>query len=192
MIDTTKLTLAKSSDYAEGSILTQLLWVTVFAAATVFGARMEIPHQPVPFTLQTMVVILSGAFLGSRNGGASQLMYLVAGALGAPVFSSGGFGLAHLLGPTGGYLLAFPVAAAVVGYLVPMRRSFLWSVLSMAAGLCIIFLVGTIQLDIIYFHDFRSAFSAGFLIFSWWDFIKLFAAASLYHEVAKRWWRIPS
>ena len=191
MSDTTKLTWAKSSGYAGASVQAQLFWIAAFAVATVLGARMEIPHQPVPFTLQTMVVILAGAFLGSRNGALSQLLYLAAGVFGAPVFASGGFGLARLLGPTGGYLLAFPVAAAAVGYLAQMRRSFLWSLLSMAAGLFIIFLSGTIQLNIVYFHEFESAFSAGFLMFSWWDLLKLFAAASIYHEVAKRWPRVP-
>ena len=167
MSETTKLTWVKSSGYAGGSVQAQLFWIAVFAIATVLGARMEIAHQPVPFTMQTMVVILAGAFLGSRNGALSQLMYLAVGAFGAPVFASGGFGIACLLGPTGGYLLAFPIAAAVVGYLVQTRRSFLWSLLSMAAGLFIIFLSGTAQLNIVYFHDFESAFSSGFLMFSW-------------------------
>jgi len=191
MINTTRFTVAKSSGYLGASLQAQLFWIATFAVATVLGARMEIPHQPVPFTMQTMVVMLAGAFLGARNGALSQLMYLAAGVVGAPVFASSGFGIVHLLGPTGGYLLAFPVAASIVGYLVQMRRGFLWSFVSMMAGLFVIFLSGTLQLSIVYLHDFTSAFKAGFLIFSWWDLLKVFAAASIYHEVAKRWPRVP-
>ena len=191
MSSTTKAFQLRSLSYTDGGILAQTFWVALFAAATAIGARVEIPHQPVPYTLQTIVVILAGAFLGARNGAMSQLLYLAIGALGAPVFASGGGGLAKLLGPTGGYLLAFPVAAAAVGYLVQMRRSYIWSLLSMASGLFIIFLSGTAQLNVVYFHDLGAAFNAGFLMFSWWDLLKLFAATSIYHEVAKRWPRVP-
>ncbi|HCV42854.1 MAG TPA: BioY family transporter, partial [Bacteroidetes bacterium] len=102
--------LSKSLVRPEQSVMTQLLWIALFAATTAIGARVEIPHQPVPYTLQTMFVILSGAFLGARNGAMSQAVYLISGVLGAPVFSMGGFGLAWFLGPTGGYLLSFPIA----------------------------------------------------------------------------------
>jgi biotin transport system substrate-specific component len=167
------------------------MWVTVFAIATVLGARVEIPHQPVPYTLQTMIVLLSGAFLGSRNGALSQMLYLLSGALGAPVFSAGSFGIATLLGPTGGYLLAFPAAAAVVGYLVQRRRTLVWTFISMASGLVLIFACGTIQLYAVAIRNPGDAFLGGFLIFSWWDALKLGAAAMTYHEVAKRWPNLP-
>jgi biotin transport system substrate-specific component len=176
---------------SEQSVLSQTMWVVLFAAATAVGARVEIPHEPVPYTLQTLFVLLSGAFLGARNGALSQVLYLGIGVLGAPVFSLGGFGIARLLGPTGGYLLAFPVAAAVVGYLIQFRRTLLWSFVSMAAGLAIIFVCGTVQLYAVVFRDWIAAFNAGFLIFSWWDVLKLSAAAMTYHEVAKRWAKLP-
>ena len=171
--------------------MSQLLWITFFAVVTALGARVEIPHQPVPYTLQTMVVLLSGAFLGSRNGAISQILYLVSGALGAPVFSMGAFGIATLLGPTGGYLLAFPAAAAIVGYLVQQRRTLVWTFVSMALGLVLIFACGTIQLYAVAIRNFGDAFLGGFLIFSWWDALKLTAAAMTYHEVAKRWPSLP-
>ncbi len=191
MSETTRISWAKSLSYTDRGILAQMLWIMLFAVATAAGARVEIPHEPVPYTLQTLFVLLAGAFLGARNGALSQILYLAAGILGAPVFSSGSFGIAKLLGPTGGYLLAFPIAAAIVGYLVGQRRAFLWSLVSMFAGLLVIFLSGTIQLYAVYFHDWASAFKAGFLIFSWWDLLKLLAATSIYHEVAKRWPRVP-
>ncbi|HCV43453.1 MAG TPA: BioY family transporter, partial [Bacteroidetes bacterium] len=145
-----------------------------------------------PYTLQTMFILLSGAFLGARNGAMSQIIYLALGILGAPVFSMGGFGIAWLQGPTGGYLLSFPIAAVVVGYLVQVRRSLSWSLISMACGMTVIFVVGTVQLYAVVFKNWSEAFTAGFLIFSWWDILKLSAAAMTYHEIAKRWPRLPN
>ncbi len=188
---TRKLPVSLSLGHEGESILFQILWMAGFAIATALGARVEILHQPVPYTLQTLAVLLAGAFLGPRNGAMSQVMYLAAGALGAPVFSGGSFGFAKLLGPTGGYLLAFPAAAVVVGYLLQNRSSLLWSFVSMAAGLFVIFSAGTVQLYAVYFHDWSQAFNGGFLIFSWWDLLKLSAGAMIYHEVSKRWRRLP-
>jgi len=178
-------------DRSEQSALSQLLWIALFAAATAIGARIEIPHQPVPYTMQTLFVLLAGAFLGARNGAMSQILYLVVGVLGAPVFSMGGLGIARLLGPTGGYLLAFPVAAAAIGYLVQTRRTLPWLFISMASGLAIIFISGTVQLYAVVFKNWGDAFTAGFLIFSWWDVLKLSAAAMTYHELSKRWAKLP-
>ncbi len=169
-----------------------MLWIAGFAAATAAGARLEIPHAPVPFTLQTFMVLLAGAFLGPRNGALSQLLYLGAGVLGLPVFSGGAFGLAVLLGPTGGYLLAFPAAAALAGYLVRQGGSLTWHLLGMAAALALIFAAGTAQLYAVALHDAGAAVAAGLLIFSWWDLLKLAAAAMIYHELAKRWPRLPA
>ncbi len=182
---------AKGLVAGQSSILSQILWIAGFALATAAGARLEIPHEPVPFTLQTFSVLLAGAFLGPRNGAVSQLVYLAAGLLGAPVFAAGSFGLAVLLGPTGGYLLAFPMGALVVGLLTERHRSLLWVVASMAAGLLLVFASGTLHLYAFYLRDAGLAFSSGFLIFSWWDIIKLGAAATIYHQVARRWPRLP-
>jgi biotin transport system substrate-specific component len=170
-----------------GSAASQILWTCGFAAATAAGARLEIPHEPVPFTLQTLFVLLAGGLLGARNGAISQMLYLGIGLAGAPVFSGGAFGLARILGPTGGYLLAFPVAAAIVGYILSKRQDLWWSFVAMAAGLLIIFLSGTAQLYTVFYRDWTAAFQGGFLIFSWWDLLKLSAAGMICHEVSKRW-----
>jgi len=93
----------------------QLLLATGFACLTALGAAVTIPIGPVPITLQVLFVVLSGLVLGSRLGALSQMEYLVMGLAGAPVFSAGGSGLTWLLGPTGGYLVGFVVAAYVAG-----------------------------------------------------------------------------
>jgi len=172
-------------------VLAQALWIAGFAAATALSARLEIPHDPVPFTLQTMVVLLAGAFLGARNGAVSQLLYLGAGILGAPEFAGGAFGAARLVGPTGGYLIAFPLAAAAIGYLLRERLSLVWTLTAMVSGLVIIFAVGMAHLYVFYLHDGNRTFTSGFLLFTWWDLLKVSAAAMTYHEVGKKWPRLP-
>jgi biotin transport system substrate-specific component len=168
-------------------IYIQVLWISLFAALTALGARFEIMQYPVPFTLQTFFVLLSGAFLGARNGALSQMVYLTVGAAGLPVFAAGGaLGIMRLFGPTGGYLLAFPIAAFLVGYLVAKRTDFAWIFISMFAALIVIFSIGTVQLNFVLFNDWTKALKAGFLIFSWWDLLKLFAAASIFYQFARQ------
>jgi biotin transporter BioY len=78
------------------------------------------------------------------------------------------------------------LAAVVVGALVPRGRSLAWAFASMAAGLLVIFTSGTLYLYARVMHDLSAAFASGFLIFSWWDLLKLGAAAMTYHEASKR------
>jgi biotin transport system substrate-specific component len=98
-----------------------LVLIPLFAAAMAAAARLAVPFYPVPLTLQTLVVLLSGALLGVAGGGAMAL-YLLLGFFGLPIFSGGG-GPHYALSPTFGYLLAFPTAAAVVGILLAPRPS---------------------------------------------------------------------
>ena len=175
-----------ATGHEKTSLGVQALWIGVFAAFTVVGAQIEIPHQPVPYTLQTLFVLLSGAFLGKRNGAASQCVYLCAGAVGMPVFSGFGFGLARLLGPSGGFLLGFPVAAFIVGYLIDGKTQLFRTVVGMAAGLFVIFSLGTVQLNLVYYHSWSESILQGFLIFSWWDILKLGGATLIYQQLSRR------
>jgi biotin transport system substrate-specific component len=123
-----------------------VVFVTVL---TIVAAQVSVPlpFTPVPFTLQPMVVLLGGAALGSRLGMSSQILYIAIGLAGLPVFAASpvlpqGFG--RLLGPTGGYLMSYPIAAFAAGYLAErgFDRRYLTSVMAMAAGLAIIFTCG--------------------------------------------------
>ncbi len=184
--------IGTSLEGAKSSSLAQSAWIVFFAALTAAGAQVQIPHQPVPFTLQTFVVLLSAAFLGSRNGSASQLLYLGVGLIGAPIFTAGGFGAARLFGPTGGYLLSFPIAALLIGYLVRLRDGFVWTLIAMFLGIVVVLTFGTSSLNLFYLPAFKQAFVGGFLIFSWWDVLKLFAAAAIYNEFSKRYRKLPA
>jgi biotin transport system substrate-specific component len=104
---------------------TDLLWTVGFALVTAVMAQVEfrLPFTPVPLTGQTFAVLLSGAVLGGRRAFASQTLYLASGAAGLPVFAGGGATILYLLGPTGGYLWSFPLAAALTGWLVERGAS---------------------------------------------------------------------
>ena len=102
------------------AIAGDLYWIVGFSLLTGLLAQIKIPlpFNPVPLTGQTLAVFLSGALLGCRRGFLSQAVYLAEGAAGLPVFAGGAASVAHLLGPTGGYLWSFPLAAALLGWLV--------------------------------------------------------------------------
>lgn len=97
--------------------------VAGFSLIIAVSAQVSIPlpFTPVPVTLQTFAVVLTGALLGSRRGAAAIVAYLAEGLAGLPVFSLGRAGFAHLLGPTGGYLVGFVAAAWLVGFFVERR-----------------------------------------------------------------------
>lgn len=165
-----------------------LFWILSFTMLTAIAAQISIPVKPVPFTLQTMMVVLAGAFLGSRNGAYSQLLYLAAGVIGLPVFAQsadGLYGFAKLVGPTGGYLLAFPIAAYLTGYIVEKNQKYFAVVAAMFAGNILIILSGTSFLYSFYIRDLMEAIRLGAAIFSFWTVVKVFSAASIYYGIKK-------
>jgi biotin transport system substrate-specific component len=109
-------------------VVRDLTLTTLFAALTALGAQIAVrlPFSPVPITLQVLMVIGAGLVLGSRRGPASQLLYLTVGVVGLPVFAGGTGGPAVLLGPTGGYLVAFPAAAFAAGWLAEKSEAASW------------------------------------------------------------------
>lgn len=137
-----------------------------------------LPFSPVPITGQTFAVLLVGALLGSRRGAMSLLAYLMEGTLGIPVFAEGGYGLPHLLGPTGGYLIGFPLAAWVVGWLCERGwdRRLHTAALAMLVGNGVIYLCGVPWLA--HFVGGGRALELGLLPFVPGDLIKLALAAS--------------
>ncbi|MDQ0394626.1 biotin transporter BioY [Labrys monachus] len=95
--------------------LRAILLVLAGVALLTISAKVQVPFWPVPVTLQTLAVPLIGAAFGARLGGATVLAYLAAGFAGAPVFAGAAAGPAYFLGTTGGYLIAYPIAAFIVG-----------------------------------------------------------------------------
>jgi biotin transport system substrate-specific component len=138
-----------------------------------------VPFSPVPMTLQPLAVLAVGGLIGAVGGVSALMLYLALGVLGLPVFAGGGSGILHLTGPTGGYLLAFPIAAGVTGALsgrVP--RSILRVLLGCVAGMVIIHAGGVAQLALLG-RDPSLAMRVGFVPFFTGDLLKVGIAAAL-------------
>ena len=175
---------------ARGIQLASVLFITALTAAAA-QISIPLPFTPVPFTFQPMVVLVGGLVLGSRLAFASQVLYLAAGIAGLPVFAASATlppGALRLLGPTGGYLMAYPVAAFVAGYLAErgFDRRYLTSVLAMFAGLAIIFVSGVTWLALFARTvtgsapvGMQAALATGLYPFVLPDVIKLAVAAGI-------------
>jgi biotin transport system substrate-specific component len=138
-----------------------------------------VPLSPVPMTLQPLAVLAVGGLLGAAGGVSALVLYLTLGALGLPVFAGASAGVLRLLGPTGGYLLAFPIAAGVTGALVGSPpRSVLRVLLACALGMVIIHVGGVSQLALLGGNP-ALAFRVGFLPFFTGDLLKVGLAAAL-------------
>ena len=175
--------VAARADLSSAFRAVAVLFVTVL---TIVAAQVSIPlpFTPVPFTLQPMVVLLGGAALGARLGMSSQILYIALGIAGLPVFAASpilpqGFG--RLLGPTGGYLMSYPIAAFVAGYLAQrgLGRRYSTSVLAMSAGLAIIFACGVAWLAFGAHVGLAGAIKTGLLPFIPADIIKVLLAATV-------------
>jgi biotin transport system substrate-specific component len=158
--------------------------IVVAAAAQVV---VPVPFSPVPMTLQPLAVLAVGGLLGAAAGLGALVLYLLLGILGLPVFAAGGSGAWHLLGPTGGYLLAFPIAAVVTGALArPVTESagrvgagaVLRVLLACALGMVVIHAGGVAQLALLG-GDPAVAFRVGFVPFLTGDLLKVGLAAAL-------------
>ena len=159
--------------------LAVLLGAALVAAAAQLSV--PLPGTPVPLTLQPLAVLVVGGLLGAPLGAASLLLYLALGAAGLPVFTPFGVpGLGRLLGPTGGYLLAYPLAAFAVGRIAgdAARRGGWQLVLGVLVGLALIHLGGLAQLLLIT-GNLRSAVQLGTLPFLLGDLGKVAVAVLL-------------
>jgi biotin transport system substrate-specific component len=138
-----------------------------------------VPFSPVPMTLQPLAVLAVGGLIGATGGVGALILYLALGVLGLPVFAGGGSGILHLTGPTGGYLLAFPVAAGVTGALSGRApRSIMRVLLACVAGMVIIHAGGVAQLAALG-GDPSLAMRVGFVPFFTGDLLKVGLAAAL-------------
>ena len=167
--------------FPQTGLLRDGLLVVAGSGLVALSAQIEIRllFTPVPITGQTFGVLLVGALLGSRRGAAALLLYLLEGSLGLPVFAGGGSGIAHLAGPTGGYLVGFVAGGSLVGWLAEIGwdRRPLTTLLAMALGNAAIYLFGLAWLA--RFVPSDRLLLAGMLPFLPGDSIKLLLAALL-------------
>lgn len=125
--------------------------VVGFSLLTALSAQIVIPMGAIPITGQTFAVLLTGALLGSRLGAITMIVYLIEGASGLPFFSGGHGGILHLMGPTGGYLVAFPAAAFITGAFAEhgWDRKFLSAAAAMAIGSLVIMFSGWLWFSLV-------------------------------------------
>jgi biotin transport system substrate-specific component len=152
-----------------------------FAAAVAAASQIAIPlpGTPVPLTLQPMLVILAGMWLGPVAGAASMALYLAAGAAGLPVFTPmGAPGIARFFGPTGGYLLAYPFAAYVAGAVSRRSTTLAGRWIAGVAGVALIFVGGLAQLSVLW-GSVSRAVAVGVTPFAALDLVKAWVAAAI-------------
>jgi len=153
--------------------------IAVLLGSLVLAASsyVEAPMWPVPITLQTYAVCIIGALLGARLAAATVVAYLLEGVVGLPVFAGGAGGFAHLLGPTGGYLIGFLIAATLTGALVERGfKNFIALLGVMLLAHIVIFVFGVLQLQL--FVGWAAAWGGGVAPFVIGTVIKTVAAAA--------------
>ncbi len=168
--------------------LHRLVWLALCAALMAVGSYVSIPVGAVPFTMQTFFVMLAGLILGPVRAPLAAALFVAAGLLGLPIFVGGRSGLAVLLGPTGGYLFGYILAAAAIGAGSMGRPDarVLRLGLAVLAGLVCIYLPGVVQLKLVLAFDWPKALAVGFAPFILWDIIKAVLAVVTYRFLAAR------
>jgi len=169
----------------------EIAWqIVIVVSASIFVAIaahifVPIPGTPVPLTTQNLAVLLVGLTLGSRRGFVALALYLAEGAAGLPVFSpTGALGLVHFIGPTGGYLIAYPLVAGLTGYIFERgKQSFARAALASTVGEAVLFAIGISWLYVIT-GSLAQAISFGLYWFVFAEVIKVMIAAG-----AARSWR---
>ncbi len=165
-----------------------MILCALFAALTAVCSMISIPlpFTPVPINLATLSVFLAGGLLGSKYGSLSQLVYVVLGAVGLPVFHNFTGGLAVVTGATGGYIIGYVAAAWLVGFLCEkIGRGFYKNILSMASGLAVCYTLGTLWFMYLTSTGFAAALIACVVPFLPGDAVKIAAGAILVKKLHK-------
>ena len=157
----------------------QMTLISLFAALTAVGAFISIPLYPVPLTLQTLFTLLAGMTLGSVLGASSQIIYVLLGIIGLPVFSGFKAGIGILFGPTGGFLLGFIVSSYVVGKVIELKneKNIFYYFLAGIIGTIILYIIGIIQLSLVTGIGVKKALMVGMFPFLSGDILKIIAAS---------------
>ena len=155
--------------------------VIVFSLFIAACAQFAIHIGPIPITGQTFAVLLTGALLGSRLGAMAVIAYLIEGAIGLPFFAAGGAGLVRFIGPTAGYLVAFPAAAFITGAFAEhgWDKRYVTAVAAMAIGSIVIFLGGWAWFAVLTHTAPLTAFNITVAPFLLGDVIKIALAAAV-------------
>jgi biotin transport system substrate-specific component len=164
--------------------LRKVVLASLMAALTAVGAYIHVPIGPVPIVLSTFFVILSGLLLGSHWGPTSMGLYLLVGAIGMPVFAGGKGGLAHFLGPTGGYLFGYVLASWITGFISERSPGLLiLDILAVLLGSLVIYGLGIPWLKLVTQMSWTKTLTAGMVPFLIGDAVKASVAIILARSV---------
>jgi biotin transport system substrate-specific component len=157
-----------------------MVFAAMFAALTAVGAFLAIPIGPVPIVLQNLFVLLAGLLLGARWGVISICVYLLAGILGLPVFAGGLGGIGRLVGPTGGYLVGYLPAVAVVGFVSEKAKHRIAGELAaLVLGSALVYVFGVFWLKTLTGMDWAKSLAVGMVPFLPGDIVKIIAAVPI-------------
>ena len=174
------------------TLLKKVLAVFIGSLLLAASAQITVPLKPVPITMQTFAILLIGMTYGSKLGAATMILYLAKGAIGLPVFAGGAGGAIHLIGPTGGYLWGFIIAAYSTGWLAERGwgKTFLTTALAMLVGNIALYIPGLIVLNIVLDLGVRETLNLGLIPFLVGDTLKLLLATATipiaWHFVQKK------
>ena len=157
----------------------QMTLISLFAALTAVGAFISIPLYPVPLTLQTLFTLLAAMTLGSVMGASSQIIYVLLGVVGLPVFSGFKAGIGILFGPTGGFLFGFIISAYVIGKIIEVKKekNIFYYLVAGLIGTIILYIIGITQLSLVTGIGIKKAIAVGMLSFLPGDILKIIAAS---------------
>lgn len=169
----------------------EMILAALFAALTCVGAFITIPITVVPFTLQVLFSLIAGALLGKKVGAISQIVYVLLGVIGLPVFAGGKAGIGIIAGPTGGFIIGFIVGAFVIGWIIELFEKKAKTVIakiilytgSMFVGLVVIYVFGVLKLTMEF--GFELALTYGFYPYFLPDLLKLAVAVGIVSSLKK-------
>jgi biotin transport system substrate-specific component len=156
----------------------EMTTVAIFSALTAILSQISIPlpFSPVPITFQILAIYISSIILGSKLGAISQIIYMLLGAIGLPVFPNFSGGLHSIMGPTGGYIISFPIIAFIIGKLSEKELPFITIAIGLILSLLVCYSIGVLQLSFITKMSIQKSIVVGALPFIPLDIVKIIIA----------------
>ncbi|MCH3965747.1 MAG: biotin transporter BioY [Clostridium sp.] len=163
----------------------EMCTVAIFTAITAVLSQISIPlpFSPVPITMQVLAIYLSSIILGSKLGTLSQIIYILLGIVGIPVFANFSGGLSVLVGPTGGFLISFPIIAFIIGKTAENDLNFIFKILGLIFSLMVCYFIGTLQFIFITNMSIQKSIALCVLPYIPLDIVKIIVAYILGYNV---------
>ena len=171
----------------QSNLLSSIILILTGTILLTLSAKISVPFYPVPMTLQTLLVLFIGLTYGRILAPLTLALYLFQGAIGLPVFANGG-GFVYLLGPTGGYLIGFLLAATILSYLsnIGWNRNYILTFISLIVGIITIFSCGLLQLSLVLNKTIAESIILGLTPFIYGEIFKILILLIIIPLISKR------